>query len=158
MANLPAPLWKIIRPLTRIYYRLSRPLTVGVRGLVRDEQGHVLLVRHSYVDGWYMPGGGVERSETVMAALTRELDEETGILLKGRPRFVGLYANFREFKSDHVALFLVEHGSYDRVDRTSLEIAEYDFFPPHALPEGTTPGTRARIREVLQGEDAPDLW
>jgi len=158
MANLPAPLWKIIRPLTRIYYRLSRPLTVGVRGLVRDERGHVLLVRHSYVDGWYMPGGGVERSETVMTALTRELDEEAGILLKGRPRFVGLYANFREFKSDHVALFLVEHGSYDRVARTSFEIAEYDFFPPDALPEGTTPGTRARIREVLTGENAPDLW
>ncbi len=150
MANLPSPVWKILRPLTRLYYRFSRPLTVGVRGLVRDERGHVLLVRHSYVDGWYMPGGGVERSETVLTALTRELDEETGILLRGRPKFVALYANFREFKSDHVALFLVEAGSYDRVARKSFEIAEYDFFPPDALPEGTTPGTAARIREVIE--------
>jgi len=158
MANIPAPLWKIVRPLTRLYYRFSRPLTLGVRGLVRDERGHVLLVRHSYVDGWYMPGGGVERSETVLTALTRELDEEAGILLRGKPKFVALYANFREFKSDHVALFLIEHGTYDRVARKSFEIAEYDFFPPDALPEGTTRGTEARIREVLTGREAPDLW
>lgn len=158
MANLPLPLWKVARPLSRLYYRLSRPMTVGVRGLVRDEAGQVLLVRHSYVDGWYMPGGGVERSETAVTAITRELDEEAGIILKAPPKLVGLYANFREFKSDHVALYLVEPGSYERVPRKSFEIAEYDFFPPDALPEGTTPGTRARIREVIEGLPAPELW
>lgn len=158
MANLPLPVWRVIRPLTRLYFRLSRPLTAGVRGLVRDERGHVLLVRHSYVDGWYLPGGGVERSETMLTALTRELDEEAGIILRGRPRLFGLYANFREFKSDHVALFLVEHGTYERVARSSLEIAEYDFFAPGALPEGTTPGTRARIGEVMEGLEPADLW
>lgn len=158
MATLPLPIWRLARPLTRLYYRLSRPLTAGVRGLVRDEHGHVLLVRHSYVDGWYLPGGGVERAETMRAALTRELDEEVGILLRARPRLVGLYANFREFKSDHVALFLVEHGSYEYVPRTSFEIAEYGFFAPHALPEGTTPGTRARILEAIEGIEPPDLW
>lgn len=158
MAIVPLPVWRLVRPLTRIYYRLSRPLTAGVRGLVRDEQGHVLLVRHSYVDGWYLPGGGVERAETMLAALTRELDEEVGVLLRARPRLVGLYANFREFKSDHVALFLVEHGSYEHVPRSSLEIAEYGFFAPDVLPEGTTRGTRARIREAVEGLDPPDLW
>lgn len=158
MANLPSPIWKIVRPLTRLYYRFSRPLTVGVRGLVRDERGHILLVRHSYVDGWYLPGGGVERSETAPTALRRELDEEVGVLLRARPRLLGLYANFREFKSDHVALFLIEPGSYDRVARKSFEIAEYDFFPPDALPEGTTRGTAARIAEFLAGKEAPDLW
>lgn len=158
MAILPLPIWRVVRPLTRIYYRLSRPLTAGVRGFVRDEKGHVLLVRHSYVDGWYLPGGGVERAETVLAALTRELDEEAGILLRARPRLVGLYANFREFKSDHVALFLVEPGTYERVSRKSLEIAEYGFFAPDALPEKTTRGTRARIREVVEGLEPPDLW
>lgn len=158
MAIIPLPIWRVLRPMTRLYYRFSRPLTAGVRGLVRDERGHVLLVRHSYVDGWYLPGGGVERMETVITALTRELDEEAGILLRARPKLLGLYANFREFKSDHVALYLVEPGTYDRVPRESFEIAEYDFFAPDALPEGTTPGTRARIRELMEGLDAPDLW
>jgi 8-oxo-dGTP pyrophosphatase MutT (NUDIX family) len=133
-------------------------MTVGVRGLVRDEGGRVLLVRHSYVDGWYLPGGGVERAETAFVAITRELDEEAGIILKRPPKLVGLYANFREFKSDHVALFLVEPGSYERVARRSFEIAEYDFFAPDALPEGTTPGTRARIRELANGLPQPELW
>jgi 8-oxo-dGTP pyrophosphatase MutT (NUDIX family) len=158
MAILPLPLWRVIRPLTRLYYRFSRPLTAGVRAIVRDERGHVLLVRHSYVDGWYLPGGGVERSETMLTALTRELDEEAGVLLRARPKLFGLYANFREFKSDHVALFLVEPGTYDRVPRTSFEIAEMGFYATDALPEGTTPGTRARIRELTEGLDLPELW
>jgi 8-oxo-dGTP pyrophosphatase MutT (NUDIX family) len=148
----------VVRFLARLYYRLSRPLTVGVRGLVRDEAGHVLLVRHSYVDGWYLPGGGVERDETVITAVTRELDEEVGVLLRQPPKLIGLYANFREFKSDHVALFLVEAGSYELVPRRSFEIAEYAFFPPDALPEDTTPGTQARIREAMDGSPAPELW
>lgn len=158
MAILPLPLWRVIRPLTRLYYRFSRPLTAGVRAIVRDERGHVLLVRHSYVDGWYLPGGGVERSETMLTALTRELDEEAGVLLRARPKLFGLYANFREFKSDHVALFLVEPGTYDHVPRTSFEIAEMGFYAPDALPEDTTPGTRARIRELTEGLDLPELW
>jgi 8-oxo-dGTP pyrophosphatase MutT (NUDIX family) len=158
MVRFPDFIWICLRPLARLYWRWRRPLTMGARGLVRDIDGRVLLVRHTYVSGWYLPGGGVERSETALNALRRELDEEAGVILKSRPRFVGLYANFREFKSDHVALFAVEPGEYERVPRRSFEIAEAVFFAPDQLPAETTPSTRARIREVAEGLSAPDMW
>jgi 8-oxo-dGTP pyrophosphatase MutT (NUDIX family) len=158
MEQIISVFWIVLRPLARLYFRLARPLTMGVRGLVRDEEGRVLLVRHSYTPGWYLPGGGVERSETVLTSLKRELDEEVGVLVTAPPRFIALYANFREFKSDHVALFLVEHGTYDRAPRKSLEIAEAKFFALDALPDDTTRGTRARLREIAEGLPAPDLW
>lgn len=158
MAQFPEIIWTMLRPLARLYWRWQRPLTMGARGIVRDSNGHVLLVKHTYVSGWYLPGGGVERSETALSALCRELDEEAGVILKERPRFVGLYANFREFKSDHVALFAVEPSDYDRVERKSFEIAETGFFAPDQLPRGTTPSTRARIHEAEEGLPAPDFW
>jgi 8-oxo-dGTP pyrophosphatase MutT (NUDIX family) len=158
MTQFPSFIWRGLRPAARLYWRISRPLTMGVRGLVRDEAGRVLLVRHSYVPGWYLPGGGVERSETPLAALTRELDEEVGVLLRARPRLMGLYANFREFKSDHVALFAVEPEQYERVPRRSLEIAEAEFFAFDALPRETTPSTRQRIAEIRDGIEPPELW
>lgn len=131
---------------------------MGVRAAVFDEQGAVLLVRHSYMRGWYLPGGGVERGETTLQSVTRELDEEAGILLRELPRLFGLYANFREFKSDHVALYVVAPGTYEREERRSLEIAEYGFFPPDALPEGTSGATRARIEEISKGLTPPAMW
>lgn len=160
MALFIRTFWIFLRPLARLYMRIARPLTVGVRGLVRDEAGRVLLVRHSYVDGWYMPGGGVERGETTLTSIRRELDEEVGVILKTdvRPTLVGLFANFLEFKSDHVALYAIEPEQYELVPRTSFEIAEYGFYALDALPEGTTRGTRARLREMAEGSMLPELW
>ncbi|MDP1628911.1 MAG: NUDIX domain-containing protein [Parvibaculum sp.] len=158
MPHPRALLWMTVRPLLRLYWRLRRPLTAGVRGMVFDAEGRVLLIRHTYIPGWYLPGGGVERGETMLTSLRRELDEEVGVILRGEVRLAGLYANFREFKSDHVALYVVAYGTYERVPRRSPEIAESGFFAAGALPEGTSASTRARILEVTEGLNAPDLW
>ena len=151
-------IWVIARPFYRLSVRLFRPMTLGVRALVQDEVGRVLLVRHSYTPGWYFPGGGVSSGETTLDGIRRELDEEAGILLKDAPSLIGLYANFREFRSDHVAFYLVKAGQYDRVERKSMEIAEYDFFAIDELPEGVTPSTRARLEEFQQDLPPPALW
>jgi len=158
MSDFRAPLWKIVRPLARLYWRLRRPLTAGVRAVVFDSEGRVLLVRHTYIAGWYLPGGGVDRGETMRAALRRELDEEVGVLVHGEPKLAGLYANFREFKSDHVALYVLDHGTYEHVPRKSAEIAEAGFFSPVALPAEISASTRRRIAEVFEGRVPDELW
>lgn len=158
MPHHRALIWKILRPLARLYWRLRRPLTAGVRGMVFDGEGRVLLVRHTYIPGWYLPGGGVERGETMQTSLRRELEEEVGVMLTGEVRLYGLYANFREFKSDHVALYVVAHGAYEHRPRRSAEIAESAFFAANALPEGVTPSTARRIAEVAEGNAPDELW
>src|SRR5262249_16771891 len=71
------------RRVLHLYWRFARGLTLGVRGVVIDEQRRVFLVQHTYVRGWHLPGGGVEPGETLITALARELAEEGNIELTG---------------------------------------------------------------------------
>ena len=78
-----------------------------MRALVVDAEGRVFLVKHSYVSGWHLPGGGVETGETLMMALARELREEGNIELIGAPTLFAIYFNRRVSRRDHVALYVV---------------------------------------------------
>jgi len=77
------PFEPMIRRFLHAYWRFSRGLTVGVRAVIFDGEGRVFLVKHSYLSGWHLPGGGVETGETLLAALARELHDELGGLLVG---------------------------------------------------------------------------
>jgi ADP-ribose pyrophosphatase YjhB (NUDIX family) len=139
------------------WFRLTRGMSLGVRALVRDENGRILLIRHSYAPGWLLPGGGVERGETAEAALVRELHEETGVMALGRPQLFGLYCNESQFRGDHVVLFLVSEFRRQPFTATS-EILEARFFGCDELPETTTGGTKRRIVEVMTGAAPAVDW
>jgi 8-oxo-dGTP pyrophosphatase MutT (NUDIX family) len=147
-----------IRRVLHSYWRFSRGLTMGVRGLVLDGEGRVFLVKHSYISGWYLPGGGVETGETVLTALARELREEGNIELTAEPVLHGIYFNRAISRRDHVALFVVRDFRQDTAPTPNREIIAHGFFAPGSLPDDVTRGTRDRIAEVLQGAPMPQVW
>jgi ADP-ribose pyrophosphatase YjhB (NUDIX family) len=146
------------RRLFHVYWRFQRGVTLGVRGMVLDAEGRVLLVRHGYVDGWHLPGGGVEPGETLLDALGRELLEEGNVKVAGVPMLHAVYYNNAASRRDHVALFVVREFEYEGPHAPSFEIQESGFFSPDALPEGTTAATRRRLAEVLHATPAPAHW
>ncbi len=93
LQRLRRALEPLIRPMVHFYWRFSRGATLGARAMVIDGQGRVFLVKHSYVDGWHLPGGGVETGETLLAALARELAEEGNIQLTAPPELHGVFFN-----------------------------------------------------------------
>ncbi len=130
---------------------------MGVRAAVTDADGKVLLVRHTYVDGLYFPGGGVERRETVRDALERELVEEAGVALDAPADLVGIFSNHRTFRNDHVLFFRAQN--WRTVTPTSVgEIEEILWVDPLRPPEDTTPATRRRLDELFGGAPVADHW
>lgn len=147
----------IVRPVYRVFSRFSRPMTLGVRGLVLDGEGRVLLIRHTYVKGWHLPGGGIERGETAEQALERELVEEAGVRLTARPRLISFHSNQIRFPGDHVLIYRID--AWVACPATSVgEIEEVRWCAPNALPHDITPSTRRRIEEALGGEDPHPHW
>ena len=125
---------------------------------MRDGEGRVFLVKHSYVSGWHLPGGGVEVGETMLAALTRELREEGNIEVGSSPRLFAVYFNGKISRRDHVALFVVGDFRQPSPPRANAEIIDHGFFSLDALPEDTSAATRARIAEVLEVKAIPEHW
>jgi ADP-ribose pyrophosphatase YjhB (NUDIX family) len=148
----------IVRSVMQRWFRLTRSMTVGVRGMVIDESGKILLIRPSYPSVlWLLPGGGLERGETAREALARELEEEAAVRVKGVPQLFGFYSQEKEFRGDHVILYVVrefELGTF----APSLEIREAGFFDQKNLPTGTSQGTRRRIDEVTSNWLPADHW
>lgn len=148
----------VTRRVLHFYWRFSRGATLGVRAMVIDGTGRIFLVKHSYVAGWHLPGGGVETGETLLEALTRELAEEGNIRVAATPQLYGVYLNRRTSRRDHVALFIVRDFRQDGRPQPNSEIVAHGFFAPDALPEDASRGTRARIAEVMGGAAISELW
>jgi ADP-ribose pyrophosphatase YjhB (NUDIX family) len=145
------------RPLFFAMSRLTRGMTLGVRVVATDAEGRVLLVKHTYVVGWWLPGGAVDRGETSQAAAVRELQEEAGLIATTPPRLISVHSNERYFRGDHVVIYAVD--AFETGERDSHgEIAEIGWFALDALPEDTTRSTRLRLDEIFGGVPARHDW
>ncbi len=158
LQDLRVRLEPVLRRGFHLYWRFARGMTLGVRAVVLDGDNRVFLVKHGYVAGWHLPGGGVEVGETFRDALARELVEEGRIELLGEPTLHGIFLNRHVSRRDHVAVYLVRHFRQDRPPEPNREIVATGFFEVAALPAETTLGTRLRITEVLEGRKPIATW
>jgi len=149
---------RLLRRLFHFSFLLMRPMTLGVRAVVLDAEQRVMLVRHTYVPGWYFPGGGVEVGETSLEALRRELLEEAGLEMTVQPHWHGLFLNAHASKRDHVGLYIVRHFRDLGPRLPDREIAEARFFALDALPEDLAYGHQRRLHEVLNGLPPSAEW
>jgi 8-oxo-dGTP pyrophosphatase MutT (NUDIX family) len=133
-----------------IWWRLFKPHTVGVRGLVLNDVGELLLVRHSYGRrDWFLPGGGHRGAESPEVAIVREMREETGLEVEVF-KLIGVYFYAGAYKRDHVYLFQCQMVG-GQVRLVGGEIAEIGWFAPDALPEPLMPGLERILHDWRSG-------
>lgn len=149
---------RLVRKLFHLLWLLKRPVTLGVRIALMDG-GKILLVKHTYVSGWYLPGGGVEPGESALQAANKELVEETGIHAKDPLELFAAYHNRNASRRDHVLLYACK-GRWERVREfaPNREIAEAAFFSVDELPADTTSATRKRIAELVHNDIPSGEW
>ena len=138
--------YRIAGRAMRLWWRVARPRTFGVRALLTDPAGRIA-------------DGGVDKRESAEDAIRRELIEEVGLADVAIAGLLGVYHNRSQAKDDHVVVF-VAHVADPATLRAAdpREIAEASWFAPDGLPEGTSPATRRRIAEHRAGRQGHGAW
>jgi ADP-ribose pyrophosphatase YjhB (NUDIX family) len=150
---------RLIGRAARLYWRVRKPRTLGVRAIVLDENDRVALVRHTYTDQWYLPGGGVKKGESFETALHRELKEEIALSNAKIERVLGIYHSRREAKDDHIVIFAVRVADSTALRRADLmEIEDVGWFPMDGMPAGVSPATSRRLAEYRAGIVGLGAW
>jgi len=150
---------RIRKRIFQAWFRFSRPKTLGVRALVENKDGKIVLVRHTYVKGLFLPGGGIESGETALDALRKELREEAGIELLTSPRPIQIYSNEQSFRNDHVVFYHLKSSDWQPCSPHHRgEIAEILWVSPDFLPEGTTKSTKKRLAEIYSNQAINPFW
>lgn len=149
---------RLLMWLAHGYYALARGMTIGVRAACFDDEGRVFLVRHSYLPGWHLPGGGLDRDEAALDGLLREMREEGNLEATAPPVLVQVYYNRRTSRRDHVVFYRCDGVRQTAPKAPDMEIAESGFFALDALPEDTTPATRRRLAELASSAAVDAYW
>ncbi|HEY1710425.1 MAG TPA: NUDIX domain-containing protein [Rhizomicrobium sp.] len=135
---------------------LWQPVTFGVRVFIEDSQGRIVLIRHSYLAGWFLPGGGVDRGELPDAAAVREAREEAGVTRSAPPEFFGQYVQPVRWITNIVSIYRLRDAEIEF--HPNLEIRELMWADPHAPPDGMTPGTLRRLAEFTGKMAKSSKW
>lgn len=139
-------------------FLFKRPMTLGVRVIVHDRGNDtIFLVRHTYVKGWHLPGGGVERGQTSLEAVRMEMMEEGRLQPASDPVLLGVLFN-RGARHNHILLYLSEDCRQIENRRPDWEIAEARAFPLDEVPHDLDPATRRRIAEWRAGQPPAAHW
>lgn len=116
-------------------------LLPGVAAVVRNPDGHVLMIRRSDDGRWGLPAGAVDPGESPADAVVREVREETG--LEVRPeRLLGVFggADFRHTypngdKAEYTVLVFECDVIGGRLRSADGEAEGFKYFAPDTMPQ-----------------------
>ena len=143
--------------LQKVAWKLLRPRTRGVKVMLFNRNGEIMLIRNSYGESslFVLPGGGIRPFEDPARAVRREINEELGCDAE-RITLLSTYSSRAEGKRDTIHLFKADTMGDPRPD--NVEVVEAAFFRLDDLPPTTSPATRRRVAEYRRERDVHGDW
>ncbi|GAB2822325.1 NUDIX domain-containing protein [Actinocorallia aurea] len=142
-------IWRA-RYVKRLHWRMlwlaNATFMCGITGVVRAEDGRVLLLRHRFwPDGrqWGFPTGYARKGERHEDTIAREVREETGLTVEVG-RLLKVNSGYR--LRIEVVYEAVLRGGLASLELDPKEILEARLFDPEELPEGVQPAHREFVR------------
>ena len=140
MGDLLVRAWQAAGPLQGwLAWRLHARFGVGVTGIVRAQDGRVLLLRHRLwpAEGqWGFPSGFAQRGEKFQDTVVREVREETALTVRVG-RLLELRSGFRYRVEAYYEAALV--GGVDGLVLDDREILEARLFTLDEMPRAIPP-------------------
>ncbi len=138
-------------------WRIVRPRTRGVKVMLFNTNGELILIRNAYgrSDLFVLPGGGIRPFENPATAAAREVKEELGFEIT-ELKFRSQHSTSAEGKRDEIHLFEGLVNGEPQMDDFELEDAR--FVGLQNLPSATSPATRRRIEEYLGERKPSGTW
>jgi 8-oxo-dGTP pyrophosphatase MutT (NUDIX family) len=128
---------------------------LGANAAIFDDQGQVLLVKHTYGrKNWELPGGVAEFNESIIETALREAREETGLQVVAK-HTTGIYYEPELDLLIFVFLCYSQDGTFDHLRPDNNEISECAFWSPDALPRPISDFTIRRVNDASSGIDLP---
>lgn len=127
---------------------MKQTFTIGVFGIIKDEQDRVLLVLRNDYDLWNLPGGGLENGEAPWQGIIREVKEETGYDVEVI-KLSGIYS--KPEKNDIV--FSFECKIIGGKMTLNEEAKDIKYFSLHEIPKNTSQKQVERIEDLLKNEN-----
>ena len=120
------PMW--VHVLAMRTYRAK--FRASVAAMVFDEQGRILLFKHTYRKfEWGIPAGGLEYREQPVDAIKREFFEEAGMQIQVE-RLLTVVSAREDHHLGMIYLCKILSGEF----KASHEISEMKYFPVDELP------------------------
>ena len=80
---------------------------IGVKGIIRSSAGEIMILKDNSKGKWELPGGRIDRNQSIEQALTREIGEEIiGATMAKQGGLVDLALGEFEVKDNHRLLLL----------------------------------------------------
>lgn len=128
---------------------------LGAAAVILNDQGRVLLVKHSYGRrNWELPGGAAEVGESIVQTALREVGEETGLQVVAE-HTTGIYYEPEIDMLHFVFRCHPQDDTFDSLCPDHEEISQCAFWPPEALPRPISDFTIRRIADAVSGVALP---
>lgn len=126
---------------------------LGAAALILNDEGHVLLVKHSYGHlNWELPGGAAEPDESIVDTALREVHEETGLRVVAEST-TGVY--YDPITDMLHFVFHCRCVGQNAEFQSDAEITQCAYWPPTTLPRPISDFTVQRINDALSGTTQP---